>query len=123
MTNTFRSYRDLKVWQLGMDIAKGVYHLTRSFPREELFTYTSQMRRSSLSIPSNIAEGHARKSTKEFLHFLSINLGSVAELETQLELAAEIGLAKRKAIQNILFQLEELGRMIRGLTKSLKTSL
>ena len=88
-----KSYRDLDVWRLGMDLAEAVYQCTSSFPKHELFGLTAQMRRAAVSIPSNIAEGRARSSTKELLHFLAIARGSLAELETQFELALRLGYA------------------------------
>ena len=81
------SYRDLIVWQKAMNLAKEVYRLTKSFPKDEMYGLTSQIRRCSVSIPSNIAEGRGRNSDKEFIRFLSISLGSLYELQTQLELA------------------------------------
>ena len=77
-----KSYRDLRVWQAGMDLVVRVYRLTQGFPTHELYGLTSQMRRAAVSIPSNIAEGHTRESSKEYLHHLSIAQGSLAELET-----------------------------------------
>ena len=81
------SYRDLIVWQKAMDLTKQVYQLTKSFPKDEIYGLTSQIRRCSVSIPSNIAEGRGRNSDKEFIRFLNISLGSLYELQTQLELA------------------------------------
>ncbi|MBJ6752181.1 four helix bundle protein [Geomonas anaerohicana] len=103
-----RSYRDLKVWQVGVELVGQVYALTGSFPKTEIFGLTSQIQRAAVSVPSNIAEGHARGSRKEFLHFLTISLGSLAELETQL------------MIGNLLRQCDELGRMLRSLQRSLQ---
>ena len=85
-----KSFRDLDVWHLGLELAETVYRVTARFPKAELFALTSQMRRAAVSIPSNIAEGRARDSTREFLHFLAISRGSLAELETQLELAIRL---------------------------------
>ncbi len=81
------SYRDLIVWQKAMNLTKIVYQITKSFPKDEIYGLTSQIRRCSVSIPSNIAEGRGRNSDKEFIRFLTIALGSVYELQTQLELA------------------------------------
>ena len=81
------SYHDLIVWQKSMDLAKKVYQLTKTFPKDEIYGLTSQIRRCSVSIPSNIAEGRGRNSDKEFIRFLNISLGSLYELQTQLELA------------------------------------
>src|SRR3984885_3445196 len=85
-----KSFRDLDVWHLGVELAETVYRATARFPKSELFALSSQMRRAAVSIPSNIAEGRARNSTREFLHFLSISRGSLAELDTQLELAIRL---------------------------------
>lgn len=85
-----RSFRDLEVWRLGLDLVQSVYKCTATFPKSETFGLAAQMQGAAVSIPSNIAEGQARDSTKEFLRFLSYALGSLAELETQLELAARL---------------------------------
>src|SRR4030042_1837369 len=85
-----RSYRDLEVWKLSIDLVKKVYQITHNFPASEKFGLINQIRRAAVSIPSNIAEGQGRNSTKEFKQFLAISLGSVAELETQLIIAKEI---------------------------------
>jgi four helix bundle protein len=84
---SIKSYQDLKPWQFSIDFAEQIYCITESFPKHELYQLSSQMQRAAVSIPSNIAEGHARESSREFLHYLSIALGSLAELETQLVLA------------------------------------
>ena len=86
-----RSHEDLQVWQEGMALAKDVYAATASFPKEEMYGLTSQMRRAAVSVPSNIAEGAARCSKKEFLQFLNIARGSLMELETQIFLARDLG--------------------------------
>jgi four helix bundle protein len=83
-------YKDLIVWQKAMDLAEQIYLLSHSFPREELYGLTSQIRRAAVSVPSNIAEGHARQSTAEFKNFLSIALGSLAEVDTQQLLAQRL---------------------------------
>jgi four helix bundle protein len=87
---SFRSYQDLQVWRVGMDMVEEIYRLTQSFPKKEVYALSSQMQRAAVSIPANIAEGHARDSTKEFLHYISIALGSLAELETHLILAGRL---------------------------------
>ncbi len=86
-----RGHHDLQVWQEGMSLAKDIYAATASFPKEEAFGLTSQMRRSAVSVPSNIAEGAARGGKKEFLQFLVISRGSLLELETQIILAKDLG--------------------------------
>src|SRR6266850_2899662 len=93
MEKKTQSYKDLVVWQKGIEIAKLVYQLTARFPAEEKFGLISQMRRAAVSIPSNIAEGQARHTTGEFIQFISHAEGSVAELETQLILSIELGFA------------------------------
>jgi len=84
------SFRDLRVWQLAMDLVELVYRLTRSFPRNEIYGLASQIQRAAVSVPSNIAEGHTREHTKEYLHHLSMSQASLAELETHLEIAIRL---------------------------------
>ena len=114
---TVVTHKDLEVWKKAMDLAAQVYSLTARFPKEELYGLTSQIRRSAVSIPSNIAEGAARHSRKEFIQFLHIASGSVAELETQLLLATRMGFISR---DNPLPQTEEVRKMLLGLLRSLK---
>ncbi|HSV86226.1 MAG TPA: four helix bundle protein [Levilinea sp.] len=85
-----RSYRDLIVWQKGIELAKRIYMITKKFPSSEVYGLTNQLRRAAVSIPSNIAEGQSRQSTKEFIHFLHISLGSLSELDTQIVIAKEL---------------------------------
>lgn len=118
-----RSYRDLQVWKKGMELVEAVYVVTQRFPGSELYGLTTQMRRAAISVPSNIAEGHSRSSTKEFLRYLSIALGSLAELETQLMLGRNLGYVSAEQLDPLLKQSEELGKMIRGLQKSLNRRL
>ncbi|MEX2185356.1 MAG: four helix bundle protein [Pirellulales bacterium] len=118
-----RSFRDLEVWQRAMDLASEVYSLSASFPKAEQYGLTSQIRRSAVSVPSNIAEGHSRKSTREFLNFLSIALGSVAEVQTQTELAHRFGYfdnAKNTTIQD---QTDAVGRLLNALIGALNRKL
>jgi len=82
-----KSYRDLRVWQSGMDLVVMIYEISDEFPSKEVYGLTSQIRRAAISVPSNIAEGHTRESTKEYLHHLSIAQASLAEVETQIEIA------------------------------------
>jgi four helix bundle protein len=117
------SYRDLLVWQEGMALAKNCYTLTRCFPKEELFGLTSQIRRSAVSIPANIAEGNGRENTRSYVHFLRIAQGSLKELETHLLLASEVGLCSLGIAQPILDQTDHIGRMIRGLIRALQKKL
>lgn len=90
MISEIRSYRDLRVWQVGLDIAEACYRLTRAFPREEMFSLTAQIRRASSSIPANIAEGYGRGSRNEYAHFLRIAQGSLKEVETHLLLSSTL---------------------------------
>jgi len=106
-----------------MQLATVVYTLTPSFPKFEAFGLSSQMQRAAVSIPSNIAEGHARDSTKEFLRFISIAIGSVAELETQLILAEQLNYIEESKLAELLEKTGEVGRMLRGLQHSLKAKL
>jgi len=114
---TVVTHKDLEVWKKTMDLAAQDYSLTARFPKEELYGLTSQIRRSAVSIPSNIAEGAARQSTKEFIHLPDIASGSVAELETQLLLTTRMGFSSR---DNLLPQTEEIRRLLLGLLRSPK---
>jgi len=113
------SYRDLKVWQDAMALAEACYVMTRSFPREELFGLTSQIRRSATSIPANIAEGHGREHTRSFIQGLRIAQGSLKELETHLLISQRVGLAGEAEVSPALKRAEEIGKMLRGLIRSL----
>ncbi|MBI5934372.1 MAG: four helix bundle protein [Chloroflexi bacterium] len=101
MTETVRSYRELKVWQKGIELVKLVYGLTQGFPKSEIYGLASQMQRAAVSVPSNIAEGQGRQHTGEFRQFLYIALGSAAELDTQLIVAVELGYATAEIAQPI----------------------
>ncbi|GAG73994.1 unnamed protein product [marine sediment metagenome] len=90
MTEKIKNFQDLRIWQIGIEVVKDIYILTKKFPKEELYGLTSQMRRSAISIPSNIAEGFRRYHNKEYRQFLYIALGSCAELETQIIIANEL---------------------------------
>jgi four helix bundle protein len=114
------SYRDLKVWQFGLKLVCLVYEITSKFPKAEVYGLTSQIQRAAVSVPSNVAEGHARDSSREFLHFLSISLGSLAELETQLVIALQLKYVDNAALDPVLDKCDELGKMLRALQKSLK---
>ena len=106
-----------------MELVKIVYEITKSFPDEEKFGLVTQMRRAAVSIPSNIAEGHSRTSTKEFMHFISVALGSTAELETQILLSENLGYIKIDPKETLIQPVDVIGKMLRGLYKSLKTNL
>ena len=115
-------YRDLKVWQSAMQLAEETYRLSQSFPNHEIYGLTSQLRRATVSIPSNIAEGHGRNSPKEFYHFLGIALGSLAELETQLLLAKRLKYLEADQITTVLKTTDEMAKMLKGLQKSLSSN-
>ncbi len=99
---TISNFRELRVWQTAMELVVAVYDLTRSFPPEERYGLVNQMRRAAVSIPSNIAEGNARESSKEYLKHLSIAQGSLAELQTQLEIALRLGFTEGAVAQQCL---------------------
>jgi four helix bundle protein len=103
-----------------MQLVLQIYQATRSFPREELYGLTNQLRRAAVSVPSNIAEGQARFSSKEFCHFLSQARGSPVEIETQVMIAQSLGYLPEKKSQELLNQAAELGRILNGLIGSLK---
>jgi four helix bundle protein len=123
MTQASNSFRDLIVWKKAMELARQVYALTRRLPKEELYALGDQMRRAAVSIPSNIAEGQARDSRKEFLSFLSIAKGSNAELGTQLELCTTLGYLSAETTLPVAALSVEVGRMLTSLSSRLKSSL
>ncbi|MGC4031109.1 MAG: four helix bundle protein [Tepidisphaeraceae bacterium] len=112
-----KNYRDLIVWQRAMDLAEAVYTLTRQMPADERFGLTSQMRRASVSVPSNIAEGEGRTSDGDFVRFLQIAHGSLRELETQLELCHRLGFVDEE-IEPTRKLTAEVGRLINGLIRA-----
>jgi four helix bundle protein len=114
-----RYYRDLDVWQRAVSISVKVYHYTEEFPQSEQYGLTSQVRRSAVSIASNIAEGHARP-TREFARFLSIARGSVSELETQLEIARRIGLLSEDASAELFQELSIIGKQLNALLNKIR---
>jgi len=113
------SYSDLLVWQKAITLVKKTYQITGDFPRDERFGLTSQMRRAAVSIPSNIAEGQARKTTAEFVQFLSQAEGSAAELDTQFVLAVELGYCGRVDIASTVELISEVKKMLNGLRRAL----
>ena len=116
-----QTHKDLKVWQESRNLVKAIYKLTSTFPKEEIYSLTQQIKRSVVSIPSNIAEGAARESNKEYIHFLYIALGSVAELETQLQISFDLEFINRESLNDITSKLEEIARMLSGLISHRKT--
>lgn len=110
-----RNHKDLIVWQKSLKLIKLLYEITRTFPKDEIYGITSQMRRAAVSIPSNIAEGYARNSDKELLHFLYISLGSASELETQLIICRDICYLQEVQYQKLMQMNNEIIRMLSAL--------
>ncbi len=113
------NYKNLKIWQKGIELVETIYKETKVFPNDEKYGLTSQLRRASISIPSNIAEGSSRNSKKEFYHFLSISLGSSYEVGTQIELCRRVELLNNDVAEKIHIQLDEIEKMIIGYMKTL----
>ncbi|MCA9239944.1 MAG: four helix bundle protein [Planctomycetales bacterium] len=118
-----RSHKDLKVWQRGIDLAEAIYKLTAGLPSEEKYGLTSQLRRAAASVPANIAEGNARDSTKDYLRFLSMAVGSLAEVETFLALVERLRYSSSSSLRELDALIEEERRMLRALQKSLRAKL
>ena len=115
------TYKELLIWQKGIKIVVLVYKLTKDFPKDEIYALTSQLKRASVSVPSNIAEGFGRQTDKSFNHFLNIARGSLNEIETQLIIAKELGFIDNKDVLNeILFLIDEEGKMLNAFAKKLK---
>lgn len=112
-------YKKLKIWEKGISLVKKIYELTKTFPKEEIYGLTSQMRRSAVSIPSNIAEGSQRISDKEFSNFILIAKGSLAELQTQLIIAEGFKYIEKNNFEKIIIETEELDSMLLGFYKKL----
>jgi len=120
LAEKLESYRDLKVWQRAMDLTEACYLQTRSFPREEMFGLTSQIRRAATSIAANIAEGYGREQTGVFVQFLRVSQGSLKELETHLLIARRVKIGSQKEAEPLLDKCQELGKMLRSLIRSLQ---
>jgi four helix bundle protein len=114
-----KHYKELNVWQKAMEVVNDIYKLTASFPKDEVYGLTSQIRRAAVSIPSNIAEGAARDTTKDFLRFISITQGSLAELETQILIANNQDFVSEGDIFPLVRKMSDIGKMLNGLQKSL----
>lgn len=115
-----KSYKDLLIWQKGIEIVLLTYKITKSFPQEEMYALTSQIKRASVSIPSNIAEGYGRNTDKSFSHFIDISRGSLFELETQLLIAKELDFIKDfELYDKINFYIQEESKMINAFSKTL----
>jgi four helix bundle protein len=119
---TVNSYRDLRVWQKAMDLVVTSYEVSKQFPQSELYGLVSQIQRAAVSIPANIAEGHGREHLGDYLHLLSIANGSLMELETHFLLAGRLGYLSVEPTNQLLDQTAEVGRMLAGLIRSLKSS-
>jgi len=115
-----RTYRNLKVWRKSFKLCLNVYRVTSSFPAEERFGLTAQIRRATVSVPSNIAEGYARETTRDYVRHLWIARGSLAEVETQLMLSRELDVADRADLEALLTDVAEVERMLSALIRSLK---
>ncbi|HWJ07105.1 MAG TPA: four helix bundle protein [Steroidobacteraceae bacterium] len=118
-----RCHRDLILWQKSMNLAFAIHKVTAGFPKAELFALVSQLRRAAISVPSNIAEGSARKSTREFLHFLRIAHGSLAEIQTQLELARRIDYLSDASYAALNDEIDEVGKILNALVAGLQRRL
>jgi four helix bundle protein len=116
------SYRDLIAWRKAMDLVTEVYQFTQAFPREERYGLTNQLRRAAVSVPSNIAEGQARYCAKEFRLFLSHARGSLVEIETQLLIAQNLKYGSASEIERLLDRASELGKILNGLVRSIKSA-
>lgn len=110
-----RGHRDLLVWQKAMTLVTDIYRITCDFPRSELYGLVSQLRRAAVSIPSNLAEGHSRNSKREFRQFVGQARGSLSEVETQVEIAKNLGYLSDSSANDLLSRIAELGRMLTGL--------
>jgi len=115
-----RPHRKLDVWQKSMELVREIYQITSAFPKNEEYGLSSQMRRAAVSVPSNLAEGAARKGNKEFKHFLSIAQGSLSELDTQIELAHMLGYVASQRHRELMSKMTEISKMLYGLAKTLK---
>lgn len=115
-----QSYRDLDVWQLAMNLVEEIYRISRNFPADEAFGLTSQIKRSVVSVPANIAEGHGRAHLNEFLRFLSIARGSLTETETHLLIAERLGFVTPVDTESTWALSQSVGRLLNGLTSALK---
>ncbi len=116
------SFKDLETWQRSIGLVEEIYRITKSFPREEIYGLSSQLRRAAVSIPSNIAEGFVRCSKKEYKQFLYVSLGSCAEVSTQITIADRLGYLKLENADVLSDEIEQISKMTMGLIKKLKTA-
>lgn len=122
-SETISNFRGLLVWQKSRELVKNIYRVTKLFPKEELYGLTSQMRRAAISIMSNIAEGSSKRSTREFIRFINISYGSLAELEAQLIIAEDLLYIESVETQIITDSVQEIGRMLNSLQNGLNRKL
>jgi four helix bundle protein len=120
---TIHSHKDLEVWQRAMTFVTDIYASTKNFPKEELYGLTCQIRRAAVSIPSNIAEGRSKRSTKEYIYFVNIAYGSAAELETQLMISQNLGYISPLQLEELLTELGHISRMLNGMYAGLEKKL
>ena len=120
MTNAVKSFHDLVAWQQAMELVTEIYRVSQKFPKEEMFGLTSQIRRAAVSIPSNIAEGRGKSSTGELQQFLYHARGSLAEVETQLLIAINLGYLQKSEVTNIIELISRTGRLLHGLLSAIK---
>jgi four helix bundle protein len=116
-----KSYRDFEVWKKAMDLVVACYTLTKQFPKTEIYGLSSQLQRAAVSIPANIAEGRQRQHSKEFCQHLSIACGSLAELETHIQIAGRLDYINEDQLKDVLDKTTEIGRMLNGLRRSIET--
>ena len=117
-----QGYKELIVWQKAMDLVEAIYRVTQSFPRSEVYGLANQMQRAAVSVPSNIAEGHGLKQTQAYIRHIAIASGSLAELETQLEISDRLGYLPSDE-RTVIAQANEVGRMLSGLRQSLRSKV
>jgi four helix bundle protein len=122
MTGKIESYRDLLIWQQAMDLVNETYVLTRNWPKDEIYGLTSQVRRASVSVPANIAEGYGRESRASYQNFLRIAQGSLKELETLFQIAVRVGIESEERIRSQMLKCESVGKLIRLLVRKLENS-
>jgi four helix bundle protein len=120
MTNTVKSFHDLVAWQKAMELVTEIYKVSQKFPQEEMFGLTSQIRRAAVSIPSNIAEGRGKSSKGEFQQFLYHARGSLAEVETQLMIAINLGYLTNQGVSHIMELIARVGKLLHGLLSAIK---
>ena len=117
-----KTHKNLDVCQVAVKLAEDIYGITKSFPKEEVFGLTAQMRRCAISIPSNIAEGAARHGNKEFIQFLSVAAGSASELDTQLEIPKRVAIGDIRDLERLQSDVDRVSMMLQGLIRSVKSN-